>query len=182
MLQYGSRLAAEHDVSVQFELEDIDDLITDHYEPIDLVHSTFCLPFLKNPQTLFEKAYALLKPGGQFIFSTGHPLYAGEWVDLEDEEGGLLLKNYFELSDETRTDAGQTGRAHYVRLEELFKWISTAGFILENFCEPQAVAMNRPTSEHVPASVPYWSEEWLELYPVLRCIPIVAVFSLRKPA
>ena len=58
----------------------------------DLIHSTYALPFSSDPARVIKEASAMLKPDGTFLLTTGHPLYAGEWLEVGPAgDGGRVL-------------------------------------------------------------------------------------------
>ena len=93
----------------------IADILRGRNKPVfDFIHSTYALPFAANPVKVIADAAALLKSGGVFLLTTGHPLYAGEWLEIgDDDEDGLFMPDYFHpeadvrmsLDDQTMTAA-----------------------------------------------------------------------------
>ena len=104
----------------------------------DLIHSTYALPFSADPQKVITDAAAMLKPGGTFLLTTGHPLYAGEWLDIADGEDGLFLPDYFRPEPDVRMslDDRTMSAAHYWPISALTEWIHSAGLAVARLLEP----------------------------------------------
>jgi ubiquinone/menaquinone biosynthesis C-methylase UbiE len=84
MLNQGRRLAEQAGVEITFLHGDLDALPGLQPGSFDLIHSAYGIPFSSDPETLIRNGATLLKPGGTLLFSMGHPVYAGEWLDLEE--------------------------------------------------------------------------------------------------
>ncbi|MFA5689967.1 MAG: class I SAM-dependent methyltransferase [Kiritimatiellales bacterium] len=115
-LAAGRKIAGAENVNVDFRCMSMD-LLSENLgnKPVfDFIHSTYALPFAANPVKVIADAAALLKSGGVFLLTTGHPLYAGEWLEIgDDDEDGLFMPDYFHpeadvrmsLDDQTMTAA-----------------------------------------------------------------------------
>jgi SAM-dependent methyltransferase len=85
--------------AIRYEQADLD-----HYEPAerayDLVYSSLALHYLADFDALCRRVHRALTPGGAFVFSMEHPIYAAratpEW--MRDEAGHRV----FALSDYAR--------------------------------------------------------------------------------
>lgn len=88
----------------------------------DLIISPLTIHYIKNLQKLFKEVSRVLKPNGQFIFSTHHPQ-----IDFESS----VSKNYFEteLLTQTWKTIGKPVEVQFYRrpLTELFKTIEESG-------------------------------------------------------
>ena len=166
------RVAAERcDVSfICAAMEDLEDYIQ---ESFDLIHSSYALPFSSDPRLVLQACGRLLNPGGCLLFSTSHPLAAGEWLELDDDGEGLWLPDYFAPSDDVRLLGELEERAAHYPLSTWFGWVREAGLEVTALLEPGAV--------DPPHEAPYFSEAWLEHYNRLAHIPFVAIFQCRKP-
>ncbi|WP_026970767.1 class I SAM-dependent methyltransferase [Aliagarivorans marinus] len=96
----------------------------------DVVVCPLAIHYLEDLQPLFNDIRRILKPGGQFFFSTHHPL-----VDFEVSPSG----NYFqrELIVEEWDTIGQPVEVQFYRrsLTELFAAIAQAGMVVANLSE-----------------------------------------------
>lgn len=101
----------------------------------DLVNAALCLDYVENWRSLFGEFLRILKPGGCFVFSCGHPSFDAEYFATE---------NYFSVE---RVESIWKGFGKHVlmpsyrrSLEEVFMPVIDAGFALEKVCEPQPTA------------------------------------------
>lgn len=183
-LSHAERLGKSEGVELTLVHADARD-VADHFDAgkFDLVHSSYALAFFDDPEAVIVRAARLLKPGGTLIFSTGHPLAAGEWIELDEDETGQLISDYFNPPADVRRDENGnswvTARFHPV--STIFEWIVAAGLTVERFLEPSA--MDLPpyaTYEQAVERMPYVSPAWLELHHQYRRVPVVAIFACVK--
>jgi SAM-dependent methyltransferase len=148
----------------------------------DLIHSTYALPFSSDPARVIKEAAAMLKPGGTFLLTTGHPLYAGEWLEIGDDEDGLFLPDYFRPDSDMRLalDDKTMSAAQYWPISQLAEWIHAAGLVTERLIEPAPLPIPEMSEAEILAQVPYDSPGWRALYPQLARIPVVVIFKCRK--
>ena len=160
--------------------------------PFDLIHSSHALEFVDDPAAVARQVFDALAPGGHFVLSTVHPLFNGDWIGGEEDDGdpdagfavadengrevrGLFLTNYFSPPDDVRRDdAGRpivVSRAYPV--SAWFDWLREAGFVVERLCEPPAL----------PADVtpPYTSDAWAEADGELDAIPGTLILVASRP-
>jgi SAM-dependent methyltransferase len=176
-LAYGRKLAATEKVEVDFRRVSMDALGS--LGTFDLIHSTYALPFSSNPQKVITDTAAMLKPGGIFLLTTGHPLYAGEWLDIGDNEEGLFLPDYFRPEPDVRMslDDKTMSAAHYWPISTIAEWIHSAGLVIDRLLEPAPMPIPAMSETEICAQVPYDSAGWRELYPQLARIPVVLLFK-----
>ncbi len=148
----------------------------------DLIHSTYALPFAADPQKVIAAAAAMLKPGGTFLLTTGHPLYAGEWLDIGEGEDGVFIPDYFRPAPDVRMslDDKTMSAAHYWPISTLAEWIHAAGLAIDRLLEPEPMPIPEMSAEEIHAKVPYESADWRTLYPQLARIPVVVIFKCRR--
>lgn len=178
-LTFGKKLAAAEEVEVHFLKADVDSL-PDFPEKFDLIHSAYGIPFSTHPEALIKHCADLLVPGGQLLFSMGHPVYAGEWLDLDDDQG-IFLQSYFYPHPDVREGEDSAVQAMAYPLSECIKWIREAGLEWMDLREPSALQVDTMTLEEINAKVPYYSDAWAEQVKELSTFPVVAIFSARKP-
>jgi len=183
-LAHGRKLAADEKVEVDFRRVSMDSLregLRDE-QSFDLVHSSYALPFSADPQKVIADAAAMLKPGGTFLLTTGHPLYAGEWLDIGDGEDGVFLPDYFQPAPDVRMslDDKTMSAAHYWPISTLAEWIHAAGLVVERLLEPAPMPIPEMSEAEIFAKVPYESADWRVLYPQLARIPVVVIFKCRR--
>lgn len=218
-LAHGRKLAAAENVEVDFRCVSMDSLQDLQNPPqqsndpaiqysalpsFDLIHSTYALPFSADPAKVIADCVAMLKPGGTFLLTTGHPLYAGEWLDTGDGEEGVFIPDYFRPEPDVRmsVDDKTMTAAQYWPLSQIAEWIYSAGLVIERMLEPEPfpilgpersergfaanAAKQRPkeaakSEKEIRKKVPYDSAGWRELYPQLARVPVVVIFKCRKP-
>lgn len=178
-LAHGRRLAEAEGVEIDFQCMSMDSL--ELSGPFDLIHSTYALPFSSDPAKVIADAAALLKPGGLFLLTTGHPLYSGEWLDIGDGEEGLFIPDYFRPEPDVRMslDDETTNAAQYWPLSQVSEWLADAGLVIERMLEPQPFPIIGKNEEEIRQKVPYDSPGWRELYPQISRVPVVAIFKCR---
>lgn len=173
-IRHGHNLAEQAGVSIDFQALDMDTDWLPCPGPFDLIHATYSLPFSNAPHAVIGQAWEHLVPGGHFLLTMGHPLYTGEWLEV-DEEFGVFLPSYFEpgadLRDLPDSEDRQIGARCYP-LSTVFAWLRQAGFEVLRMEEPRAGASTE--------NLAYSSEDWLDLQPVLTAIPLVVIFLCRK--
>ena len=105
-------------------------------EEFDFVNAPLCLDYIQDWKSLFLEFHRVLKPGGRFIFSCGHPAFDAEYFDT---------KNYFSVEPVQATwrGFGKTVVMPSFRrsLEEVMTPVIKSGFLLEKVLEP------KPTEE-----------------------------------
>ena len=174
-LEHGRRLAAECGVSVEYALADMDAL-PPRWTGYHLIHSTYGLPFASDPARVVRDCANRLLPGGHLLLSVAHPLYAGEWWDVEGEQG-MFLGDYFHPAPDVREGPDTaSAQSRAFPLSETFAWLAAAGLIVDTFLEPRPA----PPGSRAPSPPPYESDEWTRQIPEMRRFPVVAVFRAKK--
>jgi len=184
-LEGAASLAKESGVEISFLLSPMEDIEPEGAGgPFDLVHSAYAVDFCEDVDRAVKTMAALLKPGGLLLLSTGHPLFSGEWLELESGAQGLFLKDYFNpRPDVRRTKEGaETVRSTFRPLSATAGSLLAAGLALEAFLEPQAQVPQKASPEELDKISPYWSRGWLTYAKELSKTPVVAIFKCRRPA
>lgn len=183
-LSFGKTLAKTENINVDFQRVSMDALPAGGFKAggFDLVHSTYALPFSANPAKVIADASALLKPEGTLLLTSGHPLYAGEWLDIGDGEDGVFLPDYFQPEPDVRMslDDKTMNAAHYWPISSISEWIHDAGLVIERLLEPAPMPIPEMSENEIRMNVPYDSKGWRELYSQLARIPVVVIFKCRK--
>jgi SAM-dependent methyltransferase len=179
-LAHGRKLAAAEKVEVDFLRVSMDAL--GDLGKFDLIHSTYALPFSADPKKVIADAAVMLKPGGTFLLTTGHPLYTGEWLDIGNDEDGLFLPDYFRPEPDVRMslDDKTMSAAQTWPISTIAEWILTAGLTIERLLEPAPMPIPEMSEAEIRAKVPYESADWRALYPQLARIPVVVIFKCRR--
>lgn len=154
---------------------------TDEAGLFDLIHSSYALPFSADPEKVLADSAALLKPGGTLLLTTGHPLYAGEWLDIGDGEDGVFLPDYFRPDPDVRMsmDNSTMNAAQYWPISQIVEWIHNAGLLIERLLEPAPMPIPDMGKKEILEKVPYDSKDWRALYDQLARIPVVVIFKAR---
>jgi Methylase involved in ubiquinone/menaquinone biosynthesis len=118
----------------------------------DFVYSSLVLHYSENPVSVCEEVYRILKKGGEFLFSVGHPM---RWSSEKVVIGGVPLRlightdgeneqvvygNYhtFALHEHSFVDSNPL--AFYTGSPSMhFKLLKRCGFSIEDFTESKCV-------------------------------------------
>ncbi len=179
-LAHGRGLAAAHKVEVNFRQASLDALPLAELGTFHFIHSTFALPFASDPAAVLRDIASLLEPGGTLLLSTAHPVFAGEWLEIEEEGEGLFLGNYFEPPPDVRFSEMNDGQVFICSraypLGVTIDWILDAGLTLRRLLEPRPLPIPTMSEAEIRRQVPYDSPSWRELYGQIARVPVVAVF------
>jgi SAM-dependent methyltransferase len=148
----------------------------------DLIHSGYAISFAKNPAEVIKQCVEILKPGGTILFSAGHPMFSGEWLDIGDGEKGQLLKDYYSPVPDLRFDkqGNELVRSCFYPVGEMSDWFLEAGLTIEKILEPRPLPVDKMSEKDIQEKVPYYSRGWLSLYEQLQHIPVIIIFKCRK--
>lgn len=114
----------------------------------DFIYSSLAIHYSETPQTVYDEAFRVLKPGGSFQFSVGHPVrWATELVNIRGDDiimAGFAIKaekprlygTYSEFkSHEARLPNSQRERIWIGPPSMHFSLLQSAGFTIDNFVE-----------------------------------------------
>jgi len=166
-IDFGRKLAAEHGVSVEFLQRDISDLSPIASESQDIVFSANAFAYVDNLQACFREVCRVLKPGGYFVWSDGHPF--GHCL----EDRLLRLTRSYHATGKSVVGA-ETGCAfanNHRTIGDLFNLQVEAGFVVERMLEPDS--RKRYTGDR-------WYGLWDNSPERLALIPGTIVFKSRK--
>ncbi len=109
----------------------------------DLINAPLCLDYIEDWRTLFSEFKRILKPGGQFQFSCGHPSFDAEYFKTDD---------YFSVE---RVECTWTGFGIDIvmpsfrrSLQEIIMPVIETGFQLEQVLEPLPTEEFRAADPH----------------------------------
>lgn len=176
-LKYARKLAKAEGVRITYAKGSLDKWPARFKGPYALIHSSHAMEFADDPAAVVRKAASMLTPGGMLLISTVHPLYNGEWVESDDEDGesagmGLFLGNYFAPPDDVRRRRGEIeviSRAYPV--SSWFKWMRAAGL--------EVVALEEPP-ELEDETPPYTNPDWADNEGELAAIPGTLIIAGRS--
>lgn len=175
-LAYAREDATREGVTIDFRCSSIE-----AFDPegatFDLITSSHAFEFVANPFEEVRRIATWLKPGGTLMISTVHPVYNGEWVSADEEDGsetwGRLLINYFKPIDDIREQPEGQGEAVISRAYPVSAWFNAfrqAGLVVDRLEEPPA--------SQAPA---YASDDWLEAMDECSAIPTTIILVAHKP-
>lgn len=170
-LRRGRRIAQEQGQELDFVWMDMDRPYEDFPAGWDLIHSTYALPFSRAPEEVVKWSFEHLNPGGHLVLSLGHPVYTGEWLEIE-EDPGVFLTSYFCPATDERSDGSTRVCSQTWPISTVFNWLRSAGF--------EVLRLEEPAPAPVGTPVPYTSTGWEELRPILEKIPLVFIVLARK--
>ena len=142
----------------------------------DLILSAFGWEFIPDLATCVACCAELIRPGGQLLMSTVHPLTAFDW---EMGRRTLLVTDYFNLPvevwEEPVPDGHSPGLTFFRTIEELVAAVTGAGLVVESLLEPYPIAPGH--DEQSPYAGRYWDDHRERL----THVPFAVVISGRKP-
>lgn len=182
-LDHARRLAGERGVAIDLLCCPMEQMPVSRLGTFDLVHATYSVDFSAAPESVVRDAARMVRPGGQFVLTVGHPLFAWEWVDLAEEGGGLFVPDYFSPPGDSRlSDAGKPISAQTYPVSRVVEWLNGAGLVLHRLLEPRALPVDTMDEKEVTERVPYDSQRWRALLPKLSHVPVVAIYAASRPA
>ena len=138
---------------VQMPIEDID------FAPhsFDCVLSSLAFHYLADFEAICSKIYALLTPGGDFVFSVEHPVFTAsgsqEWFyDNEGRISHFPVDRYFEEGPRQAVFLGETVTKYHRTLTTYLSTLLACGLTLTSLQEPT------PTPDQL-ASLPEMRQE-----------------------
>ena len=141
----------------------------------DLILSAFGWEFIPDLAICVAHCASLLRPGGQLLMSTVHPLTAFDW---DMGTGRLLVTDYFnppvEVWEEPVPEGHSPGLTFFRTIEELVGAVTGAGLVVERLIEPYPLA---PDDE---SQSPYAGRYWADHRDRLERVPFAVVISARK--
>jgi SAM-dependent methyltransferase len=112
---------------IQGDVSNLRGILAD--QSFDLVLSSLVLHYEADLRSVFAESARLLRPGGNLVFSTHHPVH--DSVSILDP--GYLNA---ELIEEEWGWLGERMRYYRRPLRDLTEPLSDAGFVIERICEP----------------------------------------------
>ena len=181
-LAHARALAESHGVHLDLIQADIAALPLSAPGMFELVHSTYALPFVGDPQAAVRAASDQLRPGGWFLLTTAHPVWSGEWIEVDQDEAGVFLVDYFQPPSDARVADSGPGRSvcRAVPLSDVFTWLVEAQLVVRRLLEPKALPVADMGEREVRERVPYDSVLWRERQDDLQAVPFVAVFLAQR--
>lgn len=155
MIDVGRDEAVKAGVKVDFRVGDARDLSAFKVGEFDGVVSVSTVDYLPDVHALFRDLARVLRPGGWFIFSAGHPIREAGG-EIEDSQGryGRTVFNYFQHDttqpftwpDVVREDGRPFTTLTYARtIQDYVDALADSGFLVERLLEPPPVESAKTT-------------------------------------
>ena len=142
----------------------------------DIILSSFGWEFIPDLPVCLSACAQILRPGGQLIMSTVHPLSAFSW-DIRDQS--LRVTDYFnpptEVWDDPVPEGYAPGLTFFRTIEDLTTSLTNAGLQIDRLIEPCPLSL--PDGAQPPYAGPYWSDHQTRL----TQIPFAILISTHKP-
>jgi SAM-dependent methyltransferase len=126
-------------------------------EKVDTAFSVYGIGWTLDPAAVFANVYAQLKPGGKFVWSWDHSMFAGSKV--RDEK--ICVERSYHDEKEFERLAASTGEKVYCVNRKTSTWFSllrSAGFSINRYLEPQPLNINEDIAAiSSPAMANYYS-------------------------
>ena len=146
-------------------------------DSFDLVLSAFGWEFIPDLHSCVAHCADLIRPGGQLLMSTVHPLTAFDW---DIGRNTLLVTDYFnppvEVWEDPVPEGHSPGLTFFRTIEELVASVTGAGLVIERLLEPY------PTAPSDEGKSPYAGRYWADHRQRLEHVPFAVVISARKPS
>lgn len=168
-LAFARELAARENVRIAFHHGTIEDLSEFGNGSQDIVFSAWALPFVEDFPRCVREVFRVLKPGGVFVFSYGHPF---SYAITSSGPPWVVERRYWDVAREWHQDddpARPLFREFARPIGELFQGLRDGGFVVDRILEPE------------PLEHPH--DSWDESYPLarLRMVPATVIFRAVKP-
>jgi SAM-dependent methyltransferase len=168
-IAFARDLAARNGVELTLYQRDVADLSPIASASQDVAFSAFAFGYVDDLPACFRETYRVLKPGGLFVWSQGHPFY-----DCIDERTRQLRRSYFERGKRVGgEEAGVIPFAANLRgVDDYVNLLIDAGFVLERLLEPDS-----------RTRYPYdsWYGRWEYTAELQQILPPTIIFKCRKP-
>lgn len=140
-ITYAKALARKEQVDADFFVGDMQDLSRFSDGTFDLVITAISLLYVESLERTFSEVYRVLKDGGIFVFSEGHPFAEGKLIRYKGKTV-YAVTDYFKrrkvfwvdrLSDGTRVKM----YSYHRPLQDYFEALLENGFLIQKYLEPE---------------------------------------------
>lgn len=143
---------------------------------IDTVFSIYGIGWTNNPKQTFANVYSYLIPGGKFVWSWDHLVFA----NLKDTDGSMLIKRPYheEQSHVVKDFCGDTDAHIFERKPSTwFSYLREAGFFVDRYLEPKPANLNEDIDSIAGKEMAdFYSER------KVRGLPMTIIFDTLKPS
>ncbi|HZK05153.1 MAG TPA: class I SAM-dependent methyltransferase [Actinomycetaceae bacterium] len=142
MLERARQLNEDHRLAVELVQGDARELPCAS-ESFDVVFTAFgAIPFVPDPERIFDDVARVLRPGGLWVFSTSHPMRWG-FADDPDPEHLRVVRPYFDSVPYLEAEGTELRYAEFQHtFEDLVSGLTGAGFVIDRMLEPQWIQGN----------------------------------------
>lgn len=169
-LEFANKLASEHGVAITFYQHDMTQLPFIGSGSQDIVFSSQAFQYVDDLLACFKEAHRVLKAGGLFVWSVGHPFFLLDAATLRPEHS-YFDTGKFVLGTEVSTEPGFAFAFNRRTVSDFFNLLVDAGFTVERMIEPD----RRPYDTSDPEN---W--KWGMTPELLSLIPSHIIFKSRK--
>ncbi len=168
-ISYAEILMKEHSADIDLKLMEMENISLET-GCFDLIHSAYGFNFTSDFPSLTANVSKLLKDKGILLFSVPHPLFCGEFLELEGEDG-LFIKDYFDMEPEFRydEDGSETACSYFYSLDYISYVLAENNFLIERICEPE-----------ICENPPYTSDAWEEYRAQMLQFPATLIIKAVK--
>lgn len=138
-------------------------------EAYDLVLSRLAFHYVEALGPIFERIYAALRPGGEFVFSVEHPVITSHQQSFKNKgsSAGWAVERYFETGKRDISWLGGQVLKYHRTVEDHFSALQEAGFSI------LALRESRPDPKLFPDR---------KLYEKRARYPLFLFFKAQKPS
>lgn len=168
-ISYAEKLAQENAAKIDFKTMQMEDINLPSAS-FDLIHSSYGLNFASDLNNIIATSSSLLKKNGVLLFSMPHPLFSGEFLEVDDDYG-LFIMQYFAIPPDLRFDhdGNETARSCFYSLDKISSILAGNNLLIERICEPL-----------VCEESPYTSKLWEGYRPQLLRFPGTIIIKAVK--
>jgi len=159
-----------------FKVMDMESLKLEN-ESFDFAYSSLAIHYLEDWTKALKEAHRILKPGSNYLFSCGHPIYSAMSYTFSDDKisESMLSRRKDKITDTVEVTGNYVDRREmnfnewviwHKSLDEICSEIANAGFVIDLIHEPKPLPRMK---EIAPTD-----------YEVLTKIPNFIIFKLRK--
>jgi len=146
-IAYAKRLAKEEGVKVDFHIGDMQDLSRFPDNTFDLVMTAFSLLYVKSLEKTFAEVHRVMKEGGVFVFSEGHPFAEGKLIQHEGKKV-YAIRDYFKRRKifwEDKLPEGTRVKmfSHHRPLQNYFEALLKNNFKIVRYLEPERLPKDK---------------------------------------
>ncbi len=165
-IAYARKLAKREKVDVEYHQGSVEDLSRFADASFDIAFSAYCFSYVRDLRRTMQEVFRVLRPGGRFAFGLDHPI-----VGMTGDDGVTFERSYYDRYAEWLWDFPDGGAtrmtAIYRTVEELFRLLRDAGFVVEEILEPQ---QGEPAAGH-----------WDDPMYTQQQFPTTIIFAASKP-